>query len=251
MKGKENFNLKMNPNHTLIMGKNCILEVLLKNPERIVTIFTCQKESQDEFYKELTNAKLPIQAVSKKQLEDLVGSSSHQGFVAALKQRSLFSAQQFLTNLDSNTPCLVIMLDSIFDPHNFGAILRAAECFGVDALVYSKNRGTEVSPVVAKVSSGASELVPLIKVSNLVETAKLFQKEGFTLIGADVGENACSLAEFKFPERTLLILGSEGEGIQPLLKKQCDVILKIPMFGRIDSLNVSQAAAIFLFAWRR
>jgi len=236
--------------YPLIMGKNCIREVLRTAPERIVTVYTLQGNNQDPFYKELVKSGISIQHVSKNELSELVDSTSHQSFIAAIRQRKLLSAQEFLKEVPANRPSFALMLDSIFDPHNFGAILRAAECFGVDCVIYSKNRGTDVTAVVTKVSSGASELIPLIKVSNLAETAKLFQEEGFVVISADVGENSHSLEAYDFPERTLLILGSEGEGIQPLLKKRSDVILKIPMYGKIDSLNVSQAASVFLYAYR-
>lgn len=232
------------------MGKNCILEVLRKDPRRILKVYTSESSRQDPLYLALVEMNIPIVHLGKQELSQLADSTSHQSFVAACKQREFLNVQTFLDAAEDKDASLVLMLDSIFDPHNLGAILRTAECFGADGVIYSKNRGADLTPVVAKVSSGASELIPLMRVSNLAETASLFQKNGFSVISADVGEGAHSIFDFAFPEKTLLILGSEGEGIQPLLKKKSDMILKIPMLGSIDSLNVSQAASVFLFAYR-
>ena len=227
------------------MGRNCIFEVLKVAPERLVEVYTHQT---DELYEQLKAQNIPIKKRSKKELSDMVASDSHQSYVAAIKEINRPVVKEFLQSPRDKS--LVLMLDSIFDPQNFGALLRAAECFGVDLVVYSKNRGTDVTPVVSKTSVGASELVPLSRVSNLAETAKAFQKAGYWVLAADVGEKSQSLYNVQFPEKTLLIMGSEGTGIQPLLLKLCDLHVSIPMLGQIDSLNVSQATAVLLNAYR-
>lgn len=229
----------------LIMGRNCITEVLKAAPERLVEVYTYQT---DELYHQLKACKIPIKKRSKKELSEMVSSDSHQSYVAAIKETNRPVIKEFL-----NAPrekSLVLMLDSIFDPQNFGTLLRAAECFGVDLVIYSKNRGTDITPVVSKTSVGASELAPISKVSNLAETARTFQKAGYWVLAAAIGEKAQNLYDVQFPEKTLLIVGSEGAGIQPLLLKLCDVLITIPMCGQIDSLNVSQATAILLNAYR-
>lgn len=240
----------MKERNPLIMGKNCIFEVLRKSPRRIIKVYTSEGSKNDPLYLSLLKHKVPIVHLNKQELSQIADSSSHQSFVAACKPREFLNLQRFLEISEGSDKSLVLMLDSIVDPHNFGAILRAAECFGIDCVVFSKNRGTDLTPVVSKVSSGASELISLIKVSNLAETVSSFQRQGFSVLAADVGERAQSIYEFSFPDKTLLILGSEGEGVQPLLKKKSDAIVKVPMLGAIDSLNVSQAASVFLFAWR-
>lgn len=232
------------------MGKNCIAEVVRAAPEKIDCVYTVQTNSSDALYKELQKNKISIKHTNKHELSQLVDSTSHQSYIAIVKQRNFLNVYDFLEDISEKERSIVLMLDSIFDPHNFGAILRTAECFGVDCVVYSKNRGTDITPVVSKVSSGASELLPLLKVSNLAETAKLFQDRGFSVISADVGDDSKSIYEFECPEKSLLILGSEGEGVQKLLRKRSDYIVKIPMQGNIDSLNVSQAAAVFLYSFR-
>lgn len=232
------------------MGRNCVAEVLSYAPERIVEVYTSQTHENDSLCKELQKQKIPLLEKSKKQLLQLVESESHQGFVAAVKERGHPTIKEFLEKTKDAEHSLVLMLDSIYDPQNLGAILRCSECFGVDLVVYSKNRGTDVTPSVTKASAGAAEIVPICKVSNLADTMQLFQNEGYQALSADVGEKAQSLYEFKFPEKSLIIMGSEGTGVQPLLRKKCDYHVTIPMYGRIDSLNVSQATSIILNAYR-
>ncbi len=226
----------------LIMGKNCVREVLKAAPERIQKILLAKKDL------EFSKAGIPIKILSKDELSDLAGSESHQGVAAYLKEKPKLDLKAFLSKEKESS--LVLLLDSIFDPQNFGAILRAAECFGAGAVVWSKNRGADITPVVTKASVGASELVDLIKVSNLAETVKQFQKHGYWAVTAEIGPAAENLYKFQFPSHTLLIMGSEGKGVQPLISKYSDHKVYIPMFGQIDSLNVSQAASVILSQWR-
>lgn len=226
-----------------VIGKNSVKEILKKEPHRVKEIYTCSK-GELPWLDEAKKHKIPLKRMDKKKLEDLVGSSSHQSIVALVEPKGFVDLKSFFKKCKDTS--LVVLLDSIFDPHNFGAILRACECFGVDLVVYSKNRGVDLTPVVTKVSVGASELIPLCRVSNLAETVRCFQQEDYTVVTTGVGAGAKRLYEFSFPEKTLLILGSEGKGVQPLLVKLSEVELMIPMKGVIDSLNVSQAAAVFL-----
>ena len=222
----------------MIMGKHAIETVLKESPERIVTIY-----SHKEDYP------FPVKVLSKKSLSELVESDSHQGLVAKVRERNFLNPNEFLE--EGRSRSLVLMVDSIQDPQNFGAILRAAECFGVDAVLYSKNRNVGLTPAVSKASVGASEIVPLMPISNLYDTMRKFQERGYFSIAAEARENSLPLNSFEYPSCTLLIVGAEGNGIQPLLSKHADVHLAIPMRGSIDSLNVSQATALFLshFKW--
>jgi 23S rRNA (guanosine2251-2'-O)-methyltransferase len=233
------------------MGRNCIAEVLKSSPRRLVEVYTSQKPHSDALYTELKKKKIAIKHVTKKELSQMVQSESHQAYIAAVKERGRPDMNSFLERSYDRDNSIVLMLNSIYDPQNLGAIIRAGECFGVDLVVYSKNRGADITPVTTKTSAGATELVPIVKVSNLVETMKRFQREGFWAVCADAGEGSQSLYDMKFPEKTLLILGSEGKGIQPLLLKKCDLHVNIPMLGKIDSLNLSQAADAFLNSYRQ
>ncbi len=224
----------------LIMGKNCIREVLKKEPERFSRVFTTEKEG--DLLQALKEAGVAVQFASKQKLFSLVQSESHQSFVAEVKPRKYPDLKTFLQ--EDRNQSIVVMCDAIHDPHNFGAILRAAECFGVDAVIWSKNRNVGVTPVVSKVSVGASELLTLIPVANLTEARKKLQDAGYQAIAAERTHDAVPLPSFDFPSMSLIILGSEGKGIQPILSKGSDHHLEIPMSGQIDSLNVSQAASI-------
>lgn len=217
----------------IIMGKHAIEEVQKRDPQRIHRIYSHQK-----------NHPFPVTVVPKQKLSSLAGSESHQGLVAEVKEREFLTPKEFLKTAPEKS--LILMVDSIQDPQNFGTILRAAECFGADAVIYSKNRNVGLTPVVSKASVGASEVVPLMPVSNLADTLKKFQEGGYFSVAAEVKEGAHSLSTFEFPNQTLLIMGAEGSGIQPLLSKNSDFHVMIPMQGAIDSLNVSQATAVFL-----
>lgn len=223
------------------MGKNCVETVLDNSPERVTEFFTAKKDA-DPVIDKARSKGIKVKITSKQKLFDLVNSDSHQSYVMQVKAVEQPDIKQFLREEHR----LVLMLDNINDPQNLGAILRAAECFGVDAVIWSKNRGCSLTPSAAKASVGASELVPTIVVSNLAETVKKFQKAGYFAVTAEISEKAQALSTFQFPEKTLLILGSEGQGIQPLISKIADEQVYIPMLGKIDSLNVSQATAVLL-----
>lgn len=235
-------------NKQLIMGKNCLRELLRSDPKRFVQVFV-GKEEKDPLLQELREASIPVKQLPKQEMTTLVQSDSHQGFIAEVKERAHVDLKEFLSSAGESS--FILLLDSIYDPQNLGAILRAAECFGVDAVLWSKNRGTDITPVVTKVSVGATELVMQIKVSNLADAVRKCKEEGYIIITAELQADAQSIQDLEFPDRTVLILGSEGEGIQPLLSKLADRRVMIPMFGKIDSLNVSQATAVFLSHWRR
>ncbi|MCF7806061.1 MAG: 23S rRNA (guanosine(2251)-2'-O)-methyltransferase RlmB [Simkaniaceae bacterium] len=241
----------MTRHQQLVMGRNCIMEVLKATPERILQVYTSQKPGNDPLYQELQKNGIRIIDTPKARLSQLVNSDSHQSYVAAVKERPLIHIKDFINSKRDEQKSLVVMLDSIFDPQNVGAILRSCECFGADLVIYSKNRGTDITPVVSKTSAGASELVPLARVSNLVETMQALQKAGYWAVAAEISEKSESLYHFECPEKAIIIVGSEGEGVQPLLSKKCDFHLMIPMLGQIDSLNVSQATAILLNSYRQ
>ena len=229
------------------MGKNSIYELLHFNSSQIVCVFTCQKEG--DLIRELNKKKVKISFTSKQKLSSLVDSDSHQSYVAEIKNRNFSDLKMFLKQDKERS--LVVMCDSITDPQNFGAIMRASECFGVDALIWSKNRNVGITPVVSKVSAGASELLTLIPVSNLGESVRQCQKEGYFVVALEKRPFSKSIRSLNFPKKAVIILGSEGKGIQPLLSKAADELIEIPMSGRIDSLNVSQAAAVCLAAYWR
>ena len=165
------------------------------------------------------------------------------------EQAPKLSADALLAALASREKAFVVVLDSITDPHNTGAIIRSADQFAVDAVVLPERRSAGDFQTVSKISAGAAAWVPLLYTANLVRTVEELKRNGFWVFGADAqGE---PLPHTKFPDKTVLIMGSEGSGISRLLKASCDSFTAIPTSGKLDSLNVSVAAGILMYEVRR
>lgn len=228
------------------MGVHSIEELLRYAPEKILRIYTISSKKSDLLL-QCEKKKIPISYVSTDFLTKMAGSDSHQLLVAHIKGRNYMEMKEFLD--DDTEESLVLMLDQIFDPQNFGALIRSAECFGANAVLWSKNRGSDLTPVAAKASCGASELLPLIRVSNLATSIDQFKEAGYEVVAALLDSKAESAYGFNFAPKTVLIVGSEGEGIQPLLRKKADRAIYLPMRGKIASLNVAQATAALLALW--
>lgn len=237
-----------------IMGRNCLREVLRRDPERIKKIYAGRHLEQqgggDEIGRLADRHRIPVEFVAPEKLSALVQSESHQSYVAEVAPRPTLELRDFIDQAEGRERGLLLILDSILDPQNVGTILRAAECFGAEAVIWSRNRGVPLTPAVSKASVGASELVPIVLVSNLVEATERIKKAGYWTVAAALGEEAVNINEFDFPAKAAVIMGAEGEGIQPLLLKQVEYKVIIPMYGQIDSLNVSQATAVFLSRYR-
>ncbi len=225
------------------MGVHPIDELLRHAPEKIIRIFTLSSKKSD-ILRRCEQKNIPISSVSADQLGKMTGSDSHQMLVAQIQRRNYLDVAAFLEEAEEHS--LVLMLDQIFDPQNFGALIRSAECFGAAAIAWSKNRGSDLTPVAAKASCGASEWMPLIRISNLANGVDQFKKGGFEAVAAVLDPSSESAYTFAYAPRTVLIVGSEGEGIQPLLRKKADRSIYLPMQGKIASLNVAQATAALL-----
>jgi 23S rRNA (guanosine2251-2'-O)-methyltransferase len=240
---------RLPPQDQLIMGIHALREILLHAPERLLRVYTAEQQKQgrkSELLALCEERGIAIVSVSTDALTKMTGSDSHQSVAAHVKGRSFLNVSEFLKKIEGQENSLVLMADQIFDPQNFGSLIRTAECLGADGIAWSKNRGADITPVVAKSSCGASELLPLIRVSNLAEAVGQFQKGGFDTVAALLEKGSQNAFSFDFSPRTLLIVGSEGEGIQPLIQKRADRSIFIPMKGKIESLNVAQAAALLM-----
>ncbi len=223
------------------MGVHAIEELLRYAPEKILRIYTLSSK-KSELLTLCEKRHIPITCITADQLTRMTGSDSHQSLVAHIRGRTFSIVSEFLEKEEA----FILMLDQIFDPQNFGALLRSAECFGASAVAWSKNRGSDLTPVVAKASCGASELLPLIRISNLATAVEQFKEGGFEIVAALLDPKAESAYQFTYAPKTVLIVGSEGEGIQPLLRKKADRAIYLPMAGKIASLNGAQATAALL-----
>lgn len=230
------------------MGGHALEELLRYAPEKILKIYTIKGKKSPSLEKAHQKG-IPIQFVTEALLTKMTASDSHQMLVAHIRGRTFLDVKEFL-EIASDTS-LVLMMDQIFDPQNFGALIRSAECFGAEGVVWSKNRGSDMTPVAAKASSGASELIPLIRISNLANGVDQFKDGGYEIVATLLDSNSESAYTFEFSPKTVLIVGSEGEGIQPLLRKKADRSIYLPMEGKIASLNVAQATAAILALFRR
>ena len=182
-------------------------------------------------------------------LSNIVGTRRHQGVVAKAGELSLARNLDELLDVIEGPPLLLI-LDGITDPHNLGACLRVADGAGAHAVIAPKDRAVGLNATAAKVASGAAETVPYITVTNLARTMRDLKDRGVWLIGlADDAEKDLYAGDFAGP--TALVMGSEGEGMRRLTRETCDILVSIPMFGSVESLNVSVASGVCLYEARR
>ena len=241
------------PRDQLAMGLHTISELLRHAPKKILRVYTSVKmagERKGGILRECEKWEIPVVSVSEDSLTKMCESDSHQSFAAHVQGRTFLDAKQFIKSVEEKERVLVLLCDQIFDPQNFGALIRSAECFGVDAIVWSKNRGSDLTPVSSKASCGASEWMTLIRVSNLAETVSQFQEGGFEVVASALAAGSKNAFQFHFAPKTVLIMGSEGEGIQPLILKRADHWVHIPLQGKIESLNVSAAASSLLTCYQ-
>jgi 23S rRNA (guanosine2251-2'-O)-methyltransferase len=187
---------------------------------------------------------IPLRTVSRGDLDIYAPGIRHQGVVARMPAREL-SGEEALEQ-PAAPESLILALDGVQDPHNLGACLRTAEATGVTAVLIPKDRSASLTPAAQKASAGASERVPLIAVTNLVRSLKRLQELGYWVTGL-AGEGAEPLYDADLTGPLVLVLGAEGEGMRRLTRETCDRLVRIPMRGRIESLNVSVAAGVCLY----
>ena len=190
---------------------------------------------------------VPVRFEPREALDRASNGAAHQGVVA-------FGAAQRYAELDDvlagTGVQLLVLLDGVEDPHNLGAIVRTAHAAGASAVLIPDRRAAGLTDVVAKAAAGALEHLPVVRVGNVNQTLEMLKKRGFWIYGLDQrGSQLYSETDYAKP--TVLVLGGEGQGLHQLVKKHCDLLVRIPMAGAISSLNVSVAAGIVLFEWRR
>ena len=222
-----------------ICGKNVAKEYLNGN-EKIKKVFLNNNFNDAEIMNLLKTKKIKIDYVDKRVLDNKT-MENHQGIILEVDD---FEYSSLNDVLNKENP-LVVMLDHIQDPHNFGAIIRTCEAAGVDAIIIPKDRSVSVNGTVIRTSVGASKYVPIIRVTNLVNTIKEMKKEGFWFFGTDM--NGTNYSKLDYKGKTCLIIGNEGDGMSKLVKENCDFIASIPMIGKINSLNASVATGIIIY----
>lgn len=224
-----------------IIGINPVTEILKsdKNVEKIEVYKGIKKDTIKEILTLASKRNIKVFYTDKR-------TENSQGVVALVSEFDYYvDLSDFLGKVLSKDKSIVIILDQIQDPRNFGAIIRSAECFGVDGIVIQDRNNVKVTETVVKSSTGAIEHVNIIKVTNIADTIDKFKKYGYTIYGAEAdGENY--YFEEKYPDRICLVLGSEGNGMRKKVREHCDKVVKIHLKGQINSLNVSVAGGIIL-----
>jgi 23S rRNA (guanosine2251-2'-O)-methyltransferase len=223
---------------------NPLLEVLKSSPERISKIFI-QKERGPhrigEIIQEARARGVPFLFIPKQKLDQL--APHHQGVLAEISAKEFSSLEDILAG--AGRPFLVL-LDEVEDPQNLGAIIRSAAGAGVDGVILPERRSAGLTDVVATVSAGALEHVKVARVTNLARAMEELRERGVWLVGAD-GSASGLWHEFDYTLPVGIVLGSEGRGLRPLVRRSCDKLLAIPLAGGVNSLNVASAASVFLF----
>jgi 23S rRNA (guanosine2251-2'-O)-methyltransferase len=188
---------------------------------------------------------IPLRFEPRAALDRLAGSAAHQGVVAQGAAARCLDLEDVVEGAR-----LLVVLDGVEDPHNLGAILRTAHAAGADAVVIPGRRAAGLTETVAKTAAGAIEYLPVARVTNLSRALETLKQRGFWIYGLDQGgEQLYDRADYLSP--TAMVLGGEGRGLHELVRRHCDLLVRIPMAGAISSLNVSVAAGVVLFEWRR
>jgi len=226
----------------IVYGKNVIREAVFAK-RKIFALYVDQKFNDQGFINFLNNHKVTYQVKTKNELFDMSKVKGHQGIVARIEAYTYASLDMLKDQKDIQHVCI---LDGIEDPHNLGAILRTAEATQMSAIIIPKKQQVPLNATVAKVSSGAIEHVPVIEVSNVNQAMIQLKSWGFWIVGTD-GHTDHTYEDLPKNVHLAVVLGNEGSGMRPLVRKNCDMLVKIPMLGKINSLNVSVAAALMMY----
>lgn len=227
----------------IIYGKHAALAAL-ENPMRKIKRVLITKNTKEELGEKRFAACKNQVLVESRKLDDMLPREAvHQGIALECEPLSQPSLQEWL-KMGHNKP--VLLLDQVSDPHNIGAILRSCAAFDAGAVVTTDRNAPTESGVMAKSASGALELVPLIAVVNLVQAIEILKKSGYWIYGLD-GEAKQVISEVKPDRKTALVLGAEGRGLRRLTGEHCDVLVRLPISNKMESLNVSNAAAVALY----
>jgi 23S rRNA (guanosine2251-2'-O)-methyltransferase len=234
----------------VVYGINPLLEVLFSHPAMLEKVVVADGRGGDEARRILKLAAehgIPVEFGGRERLEKLAPHQVHQGVAGICREHSYATVDEVIANRHGKSKYdLVVLLDSITDPQNLGSIIRTAHCCGANGVIIPENRAASVTASVAKASAGAVQYMPTAMVVNLVRTIAYLKEKGFWIYGADA-EARMDIREPDYQGNIALVMGSEGRGIRPLVRKKCDFLISIPMRGQVASLNVSVAAGVILF----
>jgi len=236
----------------LIFGRRPVLEVLKSDEqlEKIYLLFGQTGEIIYEIRKLAKQHKIPLTELPFDKFKKISSASNTQGIIALKSTQKYFSVEELIDfSKQSKYPTLLI-LDSIQDPHNLGAVLRTAECVGVDGIIITTHNSASINETVVKTSAGAVEHLKITKITNLPQLLDLLKEEGFWIVGSSL-VNAIDFHQPDYKIPIAIVIGNEEKGIRSIVAKKCDYLIKIPMAGQIQSLNVSVATGVLLYEIER
>ncbi|MCL5055206.1 MAG: 23S rRNA (guanosine(2251)-2'-O)-methyltransferase RlmB [Firmicutes bacterium] len=231
----------------ILYGRHPVLEGL-RGKTPFEKIYISQHEEPSEILKEIRRTAefqgIPVLFAHREKLNQITRNGNHQGVVGIASAQEYVSLEKILKTTAGKT--ILLALDHIEDPQNLGAVLRTCDAVGVKGVILPKRRSTGLTGGAAKASAGAIRYVPVARVSNLHQALLTLRKNGFLILGADQSAEK-SYREISYPDQVVLVMGNEHKGLSFLIKNNCDLLVKIPMTGHLDSLNVSAAASLILY----
>ena len=225
----------------LVYGRNVVNEIL-NSKTKIYKVFLDNNFNDQEILRKIEKLNLKKFHVDKNKIDKMCSNSANQGIALDIEEFEYLTIESIVKDDSAN---FVVMLDSLEDPHNFGAIIRTCECAGVDYIIIPKNRSVSVNSTVYKTSSGALNNVKIVVVVNLANTIRKLQDLGYWVYGAEA--NGVDYRSVKYDGKTCLVVGSEGHGLKQIVANTCDQIISLPMKGKINSLNASVAGGILIY----
>jgi len=242
-----------------LCGVNPILEAL-RAGRRTIEEITVAEGARNSRLNELLdlarNQKIAVRHAPRAKLDREAGTNSHQGVIARVSAARYVDAEELLTSVElkiqSEQSPLIVLLDGVEDPRNFGAILRTADCAGVQAVFVPERRAVGLTDTVAKAAAGALEHVPVARVTNLVRLIEQLKERKVWIVGTDAA-GPSNYTEWDWTQPTAVVFGGEGSGLHRLVRERCDMLVRIPLQGHLESLNVSVAVGVVLFEalrWR-
>jgi 23S rRNA (guanosine2251-2'-O)-methyltransferase len=233
----------------IVHGINAVTSVLRRAPDRVISVYIQEnlgRERAARLTRQLEACAVEVERCDSARLEQLIGTDKHQGVAALIRQAPPMDESEARDYVKGLAQPLLLVLDGIQDPRNFGACLRTADAAGVDLVVTARNRNVGFTPAVSKVASGAAEVQPVAQVGNLARFLDLVKDQGLWVVGAD--EHATdTVFELDLDRPLAVVLGSEGKGLRRLTRDRCDMLMRVPMHGVVESLNVSVATGICLY----
>ena len=234
-------------NDCLVVGRNAVRELLAggRDIEKIFVQSGEREGSINQLIAEAAERRIPFIETDRVRLDRMCGGARHQGIIAVAAEHNYSSVEEILAYAEERGEApFIVLLDGVEDPHNFGAIIRSAECMGVHGIIIPKRRAVGLTPTVSKSSAGAIMHMRIAKVTNLSATIDELKERGLWFYAADMGGDAVYNTDLR--GAVGIVLGSEGDGISRLVKEKCDFTVSIPLYGKVNSMNVSCAAAVIL-----